>query len=68
MVVVFSTGMVVFVNPISVVDSLPIVAGRSEVVGVCALTKVESVNTPPVKVAIAIILDNTTKLEPFMHF
>ena len=53
MVVVFWTGTELFVNPISDVDSLPMVEGRSEVVGVCAFTIVKIVDDPLTKDAIA---------------
>jgi hypothetical protein len=63
---VFWTGKVLFVKSVSAVDSLPIVAGRSEVVGVSAPIDVEGVNTIttpiPNKVEIAIMLKYTVKL------
>ncbi len=65
MVVVFWAGIELFVNPMSDDDSLPIVAGRSEVVGVCAFIKVKDVNSPPMNVAMAIMIENTIKLELF---
>ena len=47
---VFCAGIELFVNPMSDVDSLPIVAGRSEVVGVCAFAIiVVNVDTPVIK-------------------
>ena len=45
-VVVFSTGKELFVRPKSEVDSLPMVAGRSEVVGVCACIRLKLLDTP----------------------
>lgn len=60
-VVAFSAGRVLFVNPMSVVDSFPIVAGRSEVVGVCAFTTVEIASGPPMKDIVVNILTNDIK-------
>ena len=65
-VVVFSTGTVLFDNPMSAVDSLPIVAGRSEVVGVCAFANVDNVDIPPIKDEDVTILTSTIKLRIFM--
>jgi hypothetical protein len=43
---VLSAGIELFVNPRSDIDSFPIVAGRSEVVGVCAFAIKRKVDTP----------------------
>jgi len=60
-VVVLWRGTVLFVNPMLDVDSLPIVAGRSEVVGICAFTIDVYVDIPVIDDIIAIILANKTK-------
>ena len=56
---VFCAGIELFVNPMSDVDSLPIVAGRSEVVGVCAFAIVVYIDVPVIKEIIPSML--TTK-------
>ena len=55
------TGAVLFVNPIWLADSLPIVAGRSEVVGVCAFTIDVYVDIPVIQDIIASVIVNKTK-------
>ena len=59
--VVLWTGAVLFVNPIWLADSLPIVAGRSEVVGVCAFTIDAYVDIPIIEDIIASVIVNKTK-------
>ncbi|HKR72852.1 MAG TPA: hypothetical protein VJR94_01935 [Candidatus Nitrosocosmicus sp.] len=61
--VVLWRGTVLFVNPMLDADSLPIVAGRSEVVvvGVCAFTIDVYVDIPIIDDIIASVLANKTK-------
>ena len=62
MVEVFCAGIELFVNPISDVDSFPMVAGRSEVVGVCAFAIDTYVDTPVIKEIIPSMLAIKSKL------
>ena len=55
------TGAVLFVNPTWLADSLPIVTGRSEVVGVCAFTIDAYVDIPIIQDIIASVIVNKTK-------
>ena len=65
-VVVFSTGRVLFARSKSEVDSLPMVAGRSEVVGVCASTTLRLVTTPMKEYIIVNVLISKNRLNVFM--
>ena len=54
-------GTVLFVDPMLEPDTLPIVAGRSEVVGVCAFTIDVYVDIPVIDDISASVLANKTK-------
>ena len=55
-VVIFSTGTELFVRPKSEFDSLPIVAGRSDVVGVCPSTMLKLFAIPMIETIIVNVL------------
>jgi len=65
-VVIFSTGTELFVRLISEVDSLPMVAGRSEVVGVCASAMLKLFDTPMIETIIINVLMSEIRLTVFM--
>ena len=65
-VVIFSTGTELFVRLISEVDSLPMVAGRSVVVGVCASAMSKLFDTPIIESIIVKVIITEIRSTVFM--